>query len=209
MKGRILIAATRTLTSALAAASLMLVAAAQAADPSPTTQPGFVPDAGQINPGHAAATVERHAAAAAGPTTRAGRRARRTDDARQWRSLGGSRPKQPVKEPAKQRRRTAAASHPAMRRLRGGHERRASRADRRHDPDHAGQILQAKRLAGPHADDGLAAAAEPAAASANLQSGDGRQIAAGWRRRQASSRRVRFPSSSGAICIRCRRRSRL
>ena len=55
MKGRILIATTRTLTSTLAAASLMLVAAAQAADPSSTTQSGFVPGAGQINPGHAAA----------------------------------------------------------------------------------------------------------------------------------------------------------
>ena len=50
MKGRILIAAA----AALAAASLIFVAAARAADPSADTQPGFVPDTGQINPGHAA-----------------------------------------------------------------------------------------------------------------------------------------------------------
>ena len=55
MKGRILIATASALTSTLAAASLMLVAAAQAADPSSTTQSGFVPGTGQINPGHAAA----------------------------------------------------------------------------------------------------------------------------------------------------------
>jgi hypothetical protein len=50
MKGRILIAAT----AALAATSLTFVAAARAADPSAATQPGFVPDTGQINLGHAA-----------------------------------------------------------------------------------------------------------------------------------------------------------
>ena len=50
MKGRILIAAT----AALAATSLTFVAAARAADPSAATQPGFVPDTGQINTGHAA-----------------------------------------------------------------------------------------------------------------------------------------------------------
>src|SRR5215472_16689870 len=49
MKGRILVAAT-----ALAIAAPLLVAAAQADDPSENTQPGFVPDTGQINPGHAA-----------------------------------------------------------------------------------------------------------------------------------------------------------
>jgi hypothetical protein len=50
MKGRILVAAA----AALAAASPIFVAAAYAADPSADTQPGFVPDTGQINPGHAA-----------------------------------------------------------------------------------------------------------------------------------------------------------
>lgn len=50
MKGRILIAAT----AALAAASPLFVPAARAADPAADTQPGFVPDTGQINPGHAA-----------------------------------------------------------------------------------------------------------------------------------------------------------
>ena len=50
MKGRILIAAA----AALATASPIFVAAAHAADPSADTQPGFVPDTGQINPGHAA-----------------------------------------------------------------------------------------------------------------------------------------------------------
>ena len=49
MKGRILIAAT----AALASASLTFVGVARAADPSADTQPGFVPDTGQINPGHA------------------------------------------------------------------------------------------------------------------------------------------------------------
>jgi hypothetical protein len=49
MNGRILIAA-----AVLAIASPLLVAAAQADDPSSDTQPGFVPDTGQINPGHAA-----------------------------------------------------------------------------------------------------------------------------------------------------------
>jgi len=48
MKGRILIAA-----AALAIAGPVLVAAAQADDPSENTQPGIVPDTGQINPGHA------------------------------------------------------------------------------------------------------------------------------------------------------------
>ena len=50
MKGRILIAAT----GALALASPIFVSARQATDPSADTQPGFVPDTGQINPGHAA-----------------------------------------------------------------------------------------------------------------------------------------------------------
>ena len=50
MKGRILIAAT----VALAAAIPIFVATACAADPSADTQPGFVPDTGQINPGNAA-----------------------------------------------------------------------------------------------------------------------------------------------------------
>ena len=50
MKGRILIAAA----AALATASPIFVAAAYAVDPSADTQPGFVPDTGQINPGHAA-----------------------------------------------------------------------------------------------------------------------------------------------------------
>jgi hypothetical protein len=50
MKGRILIAAMAALT----AASPIFVAAARAADPSADTQPGFVPDTGQINPGNAA-----------------------------------------------------------------------------------------------------------------------------------------------------------
>lgn len=50
MKGRILIAAA----AALAAASPLFVPAARAADPAADTQPGFVPDTGQINPGHAA-----------------------------------------------------------------------------------------------------------------------------------------------------------
>ena len=49
MKGRILAAA-----AALATASAIFVAAAHAADPAADTQPGFVPDTGQINPGHAA-----------------------------------------------------------------------------------------------------------------------------------------------------------
>jgi hypothetical protein len=49
MKGSILIAA-----ATLAIASPVLIAAAQAGDPSENTQPGFVPDTGQINPGHAA-----------------------------------------------------------------------------------------------------------------------------------------------------------
>jgi len=47
MKGRILVA-----TAALV--SLTFVAAARAADPFAATDPGFVPDTGQINPGHAA-----------------------------------------------------------------------------------------------------------------------------------------------------------
>ncbi len=50
MKRRILIAAT----AALAAAGPLFVASARAADPAADTQPGFVPDTGQINPGHAA-----------------------------------------------------------------------------------------------------------------------------------------------------------
>jgi hypothetical protein len=50
MKGHILIA----VMAALAAASPIFAPAARAADPSATTQPGFVPDTGQINPGHAA-----------------------------------------------------------------------------------------------------------------------------------------------------------
>lgn len=50
MKGRILVAAT----AALAAASPIFAPVARAADPSADTQPGFVPDTGQINPGHAA-----------------------------------------------------------------------------------------------------------------------------------------------------------
>ncbi len=50
MKRRILIVAT----AALAAAGPIFVSSARAADPSADTQPGFVPDTGQINPGHAA-----------------------------------------------------------------------------------------------------------------------------------------------------------
>jgi hypothetical protein len=49
MTGRILTAA-----AALTIASPIFVCTAQASDPSATTQPGFVPDTGQINPGQAA-----------------------------------------------------------------------------------------------------------------------------------------------------------
>ncbi len=41
--------------AALAAVAPLLIAAAQAADPSAPSQPGVVPDTGQINPGHAPA----------------------------------------------------------------------------------------------------------------------------------------------------------
>jgi hypothetical protein len=50
MKGRVLIAAA----AALAATGPMFVPATQAADPSADTKPGFVPNTGQNNPGHAA-----------------------------------------------------------------------------------------------------------------------------------------------------------
>jgi hypothetical protein len=50
MKGRILMTA-----AAVAIAAPIFAPTARAADPSATTQPGFVPDTGQINPGHAAA----------------------------------------------------------------------------------------------------------------------------------------------------------
>ena len=50
MKGHTLVAAT----AALAAATAIFISAAQAENPSSTTNPGFVPDTGQINPGHAA-----------------------------------------------------------------------------------------------------------------------------------------------------------
>jgi hypothetical protein len=49
MKGRFLTAA-----AALATAAPLFVGTAPASDSSPPTQPGFVPDTGQINPGHAA-----------------------------------------------------------------------------------------------------------------------------------------------------------
>ncbi len=50
MKGHTLVAAT----AALAAATAIFITTAQAENPSSTTNPGFVPDTGQINPGHAA-----------------------------------------------------------------------------------------------------------------------------------------------------------
>jgi hypothetical protein len=50
MKGHTLVAAT----AALAAATAIFMTTAQAENPSSTTSPGFVPDTGQINPGHAA-----------------------------------------------------------------------------------------------------------------------------------------------------------
>lgn len=50
MKGHTLVAAT----AALAAATAIFITTAQAENPSPPTNPGFVPDTGQINPGHAA-----------------------------------------------------------------------------------------------------------------------------------------------------------
>jgi len=50
MTGRIFMAA-----AVLATATPLLIAAAQAADPSAPAQPGVVPDTGQINPGHAPA----------------------------------------------------------------------------------------------------------------------------------------------------------
>jgi hypothetical protein len=50
MTGRILMAA-----AALATAAPLFVATAQAADPSAPSQPGVIPDTGQINPGHAPA----------------------------------------------------------------------------------------------------------------------------------------------------------
>ena len=81
MKGRILVAAT-----ALAIAGPLLVAAAQADDPSENTQPGFVPDTGQINPGHAA---QPWSAAPPLPQSQqpAQEDARRADDAGQWRPV--------------------------------------------------------------------------------------------------------------------------
>jgi hypothetical protein len=50
MKGRILIVPAAVLATATAVA----IVAAQASDRSPTVDPGFVPNTGQINPGHAA-----------------------------------------------------------------------------------------------------------------------------------------------------------
>ena len=50
MKGHILIVPTAVLATATAVA----IVAAQASDRSPTVDPGFVPNTGQINPGHAA-----------------------------------------------------------------------------------------------------------------------------------------------------------
>ena len=50
MKGHTLIATT----AALATATAIFIPAAQAGDPSSTINPGFVPETGQINPGHAA-----------------------------------------------------------------------------------------------------------------------------------------------------------
>jgi hypothetical protein len=50
MKGRILIVPAAVLTTATAVA----IVAAQASDRPPTVDPGFVPNTGQINPGHAA-----------------------------------------------------------------------------------------------------------------------------------------------------------
>src|ERR1700751_5398599 len=50
MKGRILIVPAAMLTTATAVA----IVAAQASDRPPTVDPGFVPNTGQINPGHAA-----------------------------------------------------------------------------------------------------------------------------------------------------------
>ena len=50
MKGHTLVAAT----AALAAATAIVIATAQAENFSPPTTPGIVPDTGQINPGHAA-----------------------------------------------------------------------------------------------------------------------------------------------------------
>jgi hypothetical protein len=50
MKGHTLVAAT----AALAAATAIFITTAQAENPSSMTNPGFVPDTGQINPGHAA-----------------------------------------------------------------------------------------------------------------------------------------------------------
>jgi len=50
MKGHTLIAAT----AALAAATAIFITTAPAENPSSTTNPGFVPDTGQLNPGHAA-----------------------------------------------------------------------------------------------------------------------------------------------------------
>jgi len=50
MKGHILIVSAAVLATATAVA----IVAAQASDRSPTVDPGFVPNTGQINPGHAA-----------------------------------------------------------------------------------------------------------------------------------------------------------
>jgi Spy/CpxP family protein refolding chaperone len=50
MKGHILIVPAAVLATATAVAIL----AAEASDRSPTLDPGFVPNTGQINPGHAA-----------------------------------------------------------------------------------------------------------------------------------------------------------
>ena len=50
MKGHILIVPAAVLATATAVA----IVAAQASDRSPTLDPGFVPNTGQINPGHAA-----------------------------------------------------------------------------------------------------------------------------------------------------------
>jgi hypothetical protein len=50
MKGHTLAVAT----TALAAATVIFITTAQAENPSPPTNPGFVPNTGQINPGHAA-----------------------------------------------------------------------------------------------------------------------------------------------------------
>ena len=116
----------------LATATAVAILVAQAGDRSPTLDPGFVPNTGQINSGHAAEPWSDALPQEEPPSQEEARAALMMPDDGTPSAGQGSAGQIPQR----------AANH--RRHLRFDHHRNRWTAHRRHDTDNAGEILTAK-----------------------------------------------------------------